>query len=239
MQNNKDTEDLYITRKRKKWKFAHFQRYQNCFDLGHYVPRSDKSYDEKSLRESFKTAIKYLPKQQPLTVELAAGNAQFSLESARRNPTKNFMAIDIKADRLYTSAKAALEEGVNNIVFVRLQISLLKAFVAPHSVDVLWLTFPDPRPKKGDQKQRLTHPNFLLDYQEVLAPNGKLYFKTDNMKLFDWSTEQFRQQGWTPIETTRDLHASDLASEYKIMTHYEKKYHAKGDPIFFACLSPN
>lgn len=235
--NNIDNKNLVITRKRKKWKFAHFEQYNNCFDFGQFVSRSDANYNSELLANSATEVISYFDKVQPVVVELAAGNAQFSLELARQNRDKNYIAIDIKADRLYTSAKAALEEDVSNIAFVRLQLSMVGLFFSQTKIDLLWLTFPDPRPKKGDQKLRLTHSDFLEQYRSILSPNGRLLFKTDNKKLFEWSLEQFKKEGWDLLVSSRDLHRADLPSHYKIMTHYELKYHGEGYPIYFAELS--
>ena len=93
---------LVITRKRKKWKFAHFDSWENCFALA-------RGEDPQNVAE--KIQHYFAPRTDPgaegrrLVLELAAGNAQFSLELARRYPQVNFIAIDVKSDRLYTSAK--------------------------------------------------------------------------------------------------------------------------------------
>jgi tRNA (guanine-N7-)-methyltransferase len=166
---------LVITRRRKKWKFAHFNAYPNCF-----------SFDKN---EDLIIKIKeYLPKNRPIVLELAAGTAQFSLELAKRHPDQNFIAIDIKSDRLYTSAKRALEEGIANIAFVRMPISKIGEVFKEKSVDIIWLTFPDPYPRKRSAKHRLSHPSFLQYYRKILMSTGKLYFKTDNRDLFLWSS---------------------------------------------------
>ena len=236
-ENENENENLVITRKRKKWKFAHFRQYKNCFDFGEFVRRDDRATNQVLLQDYSKKVLSYFAKKQKLTVEIAAGNAQFSLELARRHPDQNFIAIDIKADRLYTSAKSALEENLNNIIFIRLQLAMFSVFLPTQSVDKLWLTFPDPRPKKGDHKQRLTHPFFLSQYEAVLKPGGELYFKTDNQQLFDWSLEQFDKQGWYKQKFSRNLHASNMPEDYKIMTQYEQKYSSEGSPTFFIQLS--
>ena len=175
MINDLQNDNLYITRKRKLWKFAHFESYQNCFDFGDLIPRNDKPHDVTKVQESANKLHHAFSKQQPLVLELAAGNAQFSLALATLHPEQNFIAVDIKADRLYTSAKQALVEGINNIIFVRLHISMIDDLLPRHSVDTVWLTFPDPRPKKGDRSQRLTHPRFLDSYQAILKSEGELY----------------------------------------------------------------
>lgn len=215
-----ENDGLYITRKRKKWKFAHFDSYANCF--AHKIGE-----DPKQIRAALK---KYFTKDQPIVLELAAGNAQFSLQLAKKHPECNFIAIDIKSDRLYTSAKQALEEEVENIAFLRMHMNELATIFDKKAIDELWLTFPDPYPKKRSAKHRLTHPNFLQLYRNILKDTGKLKFKTDNRELFLWSLEQFVAEKWHFTELSFDLHESDLPDEYKIKTYYEQKFTSEGIP---------
>lgn len=218
-----ENDRLYITRKRKKWKFAHFDSYANCFT--HKIGENPKQ---------IRTALKkYFTKQQPIVLELAAGNAQFSFQLAKKHPERNFIAVDIKSDRLYTSAKRALEEGVENIAFLRMHMNDLLEVFGKKSVDELWLTFPDPYPKKRSAKHRLTHSVFLQKYREILKADDVLMFKTDNRELFLWSLEQFVAEKWHLTELSFDLHESDLPAEYKIKTYYEQKFTDQQIPINF------
>lgn len=220
--------DLFITRKRKKWKFAHFDSYVNCF--------SHAREDDPGI--VWKTLSNYLPKKQSLTLEIAAGNAQFSFQLAKKYPKQNFIAVDIKSDRLYTSAKQALEEGINNIAFVRMSIYELNKVFPKNSAETIWLTFPDPFMRKRSIRRRLSHPLFLQQYREILEKDGRLKFKTDNRELFLWSLEQFVAEKWQFQELSFDLHESDLSEDYKIMTHYEKKFIAEDFAINYCSLAP-
>lgn len=218
---------LVISRKRKRYKFAHFDNFANCFWL-----------DDSSASQTKRAIKRYFTKAQPLTLELAAGTADLSLELARRYPQQNLAAIDTKSDRLYTSAKQALTEGLTNLVFVRLHISQLARLWPPGSVETIWLTFPDPYPRKRSVRRRLTHPQFLAVYQQVLRPGGQLHFKTDNQALFAWSLEQFASVGWQVRQQSSDLHASALPADDKIMTAYERRFHGQGLPIYYVSISP-
>lgn len=215
LQTNEDPfRHLVISRKRKLYKFAHFDSFDNCFEFS----RGDEPQSlDRRLTSYFVTS-------QPRILEIAAGNAQFSLELARLHPDIHFVAADIKSDRLYTSAKQALVEGVSNIAFVRINMQELVNAVAPSSFDTIWLTFPDPFLRKRSVRRRLTHPSFLALYAQLLCKNGSLRFKTDNRELFLWSLEQFVAQKWQIGELTFDLHESRLPADYKIMTQYEQRY---------------
>ncbi len=210
------SEKLFITRKRKLWKFAHFDEWANCFQASAVSP------------EFWRT---HFPAKQPLTVEVGAGTADLSLGLGRAHPDRNFVAVDVKSDRLYTGAKVALNDKLDNIAFVRAQLRGMIDLFEPGSIDQLWVTFPDPFPRDKQAKHRLTNPSFLKVYANLLAKHGVLRFKTDNRELFLWSLEQLVAEGWTLQELSFDLHESDLPEDYKITTYFERKFLAQGIPI--------
>ena len=71
---------------------------------------------------------------------------------------------------------------------------------------------------------------FMKVYDQVLAKDGRVEFKTDNQDLFTYSLEAIPEAGWNIEAFTRDLHHSDMA-EGNVMTEYETKFSAMGNPI--------
>lgn len=210
MKEQLNPNDFIITRKRKQYKFALFANHPLCYEIDEW--NSESAAD---------------------VVEIGAGTGLFAVELAARFPDKRVVAIDVKADRLITGAKEATEKGLTNIRFLRAHVSQLKGAIRPHTVEKLWVTFPDPFPKDRHAKHRLTGAHFLDFYKTILSPNGALYFKTDAKALFDWSLEQLVANKWWLSELTFDLHDSVLANEYKIMTTYERRYVKEGRKINF------
>jgi len=209
-------DDFIITRKRKKYKFARFSNYENCFEA----------------TEITAGQIAKLADGRPVTVEIGAGTGLFAAELARRHPDRFFVATDVKADRLQTGAKLALELKLDNIAFVRIHTMQITTIFDPHSVAEIWLTFSDPFPRDRQAKHRLSHPYFLKLYSDVLKDDGVLRQKTDNHALFDWSLEQLVMNEWSLTELSHDLHESKLSDDYKIMTTFEKRFVAEGLPIY-------
>lgn len=219
---------LMITRKRKLYKFAHFDAWPNCFSYSAKNSNAKTKLNAYLQGDTLQAA--------PLVLEVAAGTALFSVEMARRHPEKNFIAIDVKSDRLYTGAKKAQEEGIGNVAFLRMHLSDVEQFFKDMTVETIWLTFPDPFPRKRSAKHRLTHISYLRQYRNILGVNGKLNFKTDNRELFLWSLEQFVKEKWHIHELSFDLHESLLPEDYKIMTSYEKRFSAQNISINFVSL---
>jgi tRNA (guanine-N7-)-methyltransferase len=200
-----DPQQFVIKKRRKLYKFAVFSNSPLCYELDEW-------------------------EKQPIDViEVGAGTGLFSVELAARYPAKKFVAIDVKADRLQKGAGVATERGLTNISFVRARVEdqLIDMF-EPHSVESIWITFPDPFPKKGSATRRMTHPQFLKIYDQLLQPGGALYLKHDNRVFFDWSLEQLQNEKWSIDEQSFDLHASNLSDDYKILTTYEKRWLGEG-----------
>jgi tRNA (guanine-N7-)-methyltransferase len=204
-----DPRDYMITRKRKQYKFAKFHNSPLCFE-----------FDEWQ-------------KQSADCVEVGAGTGLFSVELATRYPDKRFVALDVKGDRLQKGAYEAEARGLINIRFVRARADQLEECFEPQSLESVWVTFPDPFPKKRSAGRRLTHPTFLRHYQTLLKPHGSLFVKHDNLSFFTWSLEQLVAERWRIAELSFDLHDSDLSDDYKIQTTYETRWLKEGSATNF------
>ena len=208
-------DDFVIVRKRKKYKFAKFHNAENCFELDEW-------------RDFYR-------QHQPgiFGLEIGAGTGLFSVELAAHCPDKLFAAIDVKADRLQKGAYIALERGLKNIYFIRARADQIGDLFALSTLVNIWVTFPDPFPKKRAAGRRLTHPYFLRSYAQLLQPGGELLFKHDDRDFFCWSLEQLVAEKWQITELSFDLHESSLDDEYKTMTTYEQRWLNEGKAINF------
>lgn len=203
--NQLNPKDYIITRKRKKYKFALFHNSPLCFE----VEQWDKSW-------------------QPTVIEVGAGTGLLSVALAEQYPKKCFTAIDVKGDRLQSGARLAEEKGLTNIRFLRARADQLPDLFSSHSLDAVWVTFPDPFPKSRSGARRLTHPAYLRLYRELLVSDGALYFKTDARNLFMWSLEQLVAEKWLIDQLSFDLHESVLHDDYKIITTFETRWTSEG-----------
>ena len=175
----------------------------------------------------------YFKNSNPITLELACGRGEYTIGMARLFPERNFIGVDIKGDRIWKGSSIAAEEELSNVAFLRTHILVIENFFDSKEVDELWLTFPDPRPRKRDAKRRLTGPRFLEMYKRLLKPGGHLRFKTDNTELFNYSLEELsRRDDLKNLKLTHDLYESDLRHEcFDIKTRYEEIFANKGETI--------
>ena len=175
----------------------------------------------------------YFRNQHPITLELACGRGEYSVGLARQFPERNFIGVDKKGDRLWKGSTWAVEEGLQNVAFLRTEILFIESFFEVGEVDEVWLTFPDPLPRKRDAKRRLSSTRYLDMYKKVLKPSGYFRFKTDNTDLFNFTLETLGYRNdLVDFSYTHDLYNSALRAEcFDIKTKYEAMFAAKGEVI--------
>lgn len=167
----------------------------------------------------------------PIHVEIGMGKGQFILKLAALNPDVNYIGIEKFSSVLIRAVEKQEEAELPNLVFLRFDAEDIEDIFDENEVDRIYLNFSDPWPKERHAKRRLTSTRFLGRYIKFLKPEGYVAFKTDNKELFDFSLEQVKEAGWRLEEVTFDLHNSEFA-EGNIMTEYEERFSAKGNPIF-------
>jgi tRNA (guanine-N7-)-methyltransferase len=175
----------------------------------------------------------YFKNENPITAELACGRGEYTIGLARFFPNRNYIGVDMKGDRIWKGSTVAVEQAISNVGFLRTQILNIETFFDTGELDEVWLTFPDPRPRKRDAKRRLTSPRFLEMYKRILKPSGYFRFKTDNTPLFDYSLGEIGlRDDIVDLKVTHDLYSSDLKDEcFDIKTRYEEMFTAKGEKI--------
>lgn len=169
----------------------------------------------------------------PISLELACGRGEYTIGLARLFPQLNIIGVDIKGERIWKGSSVALEEQLNNAAFLRTHIMMIENFFEPGEVNEIWLTFPDPRPRKRDIKRRLTSPRYMDTYKRLLSPGGYVRLKTDNTDLYEYTMEQLQlRTDITDLAFTSDVYASDLEKEcFDIKTRYEQEFTQKGEKI--------
>ena len=168
----------------------------------------------------------------PIVLELACGNGEYTVSRSISDKERNFIGIDIKGARIWKGANELEKQKSTNALFLRTQIENIMDFFNIDEIEEIIISFPDPRPKKRDIKKRLTNINFLNLYYEVLNKNGILILKTDDEKLFEFSRDEIKLSKFNVNDYTKDLHSSTKFDLYKkIKTKYEEKFLLEGKKI--------
>lgn len=200
-----------------------------------HIPGSEQQIEESpfviSGPEEFRGQWNmFFGNENPLHIEVGMGKGRFITELAAAHPEINYIGIERYTSVLLKAVEKRSLMFLPNLYFLCVDARTLLDIFDEGEVDRIYLNFSDPWPKDRHAKRRLTSPQFMALYDRILAPEGQVEFKTDNMGLFDYSLESIPEAGWTITASTKDLHHSDMA-EGNIMTEYEAKFSAMGNPI--------
>ena len=163
----------------------------------------------------------------PIRIEIGCGKGNFIIQNALTYPDINFIGIEMY-DTVLMYAVNKIEEDIPNLRFIRMDARLIED-VFDKEIDIIYLNFSDPWPKNRNAKRRLTHERFLSRYDSIFKEEKRIFLKTDNTGLFEFSIESLSCYGYKLKNVSLDLFNS--AFEGNIMTEYEKKFTDKGVKI--------
>lgn len=204
------------------------------------IPRAESTIEEhevaiKNEKQQRGKWQQIFGNEQEIHIEIGMGKGRFILNMAKEHPEINYIGIEryssvlLRALELYDLEKY---QNLKNIRFICMDAREIADVFCPGEVDRIYLNFSDPWPKARHAKRRLTSLEFLARYEKVLKPGGHLEFKTDNKALFEFSLEEIAlAKNWEMVSHTFDLHHDEAMCQGNIMTEYEQKFSAKGNPI--------
>ncbi|MCE3280333.1 MAG: trmB [Bacteroidetes bacterium] len=216
--------------KRKLMKFAQVSTFENCFFLSFEQSQVGGLPMKGNWRKD------YFKNDNPIVLELGCGKGEYTIGLASRFPEKNFIGVDIKGNRIWTGAKTAIEEKMNNVAFIRTRIDFIESCFNDGEVDEIWITFPDPQPLKTTIRQRLTNMIFLERYRRILRKDGIIKLKTDSEFFYNYTHEVIKENNFEVLDSTNDLYGDVVKREEyltNIKTYYEKKFSDMGFKICY------
>jgi tRNA (guanine-N7-)-methyltransferase len=219
--------------KNKHRKFAEINTFSNVVQPGFRFP-----VGEHSLKGNWNKQFFF--NNNPIVLEIGCGKGEYTIGMAGAFPERNFLGIDIKGNRLWTGAHYALENGLNNVGFLRVQAEHLYCFFDEAEVSEIWVTFPDPQLNKPRIRKRLTSPGFLEMYRKFLKPGSAICLKTDNLLFYEYTLDLVRECGYKVHTATEDLYNDPGDTDplvLNIKTYYENIFLKEGKKICFLKFS--
>jgi len=149
-------------------------------------------------------------------------------------PKKNFIGVDIKGSRIWKGATDSNNINLKNIAFLRIRIDHVLRCFSKDEISEIWITFPDPQIKKKRERKRLTHPEFLTKYSQVLKDDGVIHLKTDSLFLYGYTLGIIQAENHELLDCTHDIYGvNQERKDIDIQTHYEKKFRNIGKSITY------
>lgn len=164
----------------------------------------------------------------PIYIEIGMGKGQFIINNAINYPNINFIGIE-KYDSVIAKGLQKIPDGLNNLLMVRADALDIDNFFTKE-IDMIYLNFSDPWPKKRHHLRRLSSSVFLGKYDSIFKGKKTIEMRTDNADLFTYSLVSYSNWGYIFDEVSLDLHKDNKPL---ITTEYEDKFSDLNMPIYF------
>ncbi len=115
----------------------------------------------------------------PVAVEIGPGGGEFLLAAARREPARNFFAIERSASHTRAIGEKLARNGVQNARVVCADAACLIELLPEASVAAFYVQFPDPWWKRRHQKRRVWTARFVAALRRALVVGGTVEMITD------------------------------------------------------------
>lgn len=206
------------------------QRLADCKDKLFEIITDELNFEKAIQNKEYIDFDKIFGNDNPTVLEIGCGKGKFACEYAKAHPEQNVIAVEKYGNVIVEACERAIEDGIDNLYFIKGNAEYLPKYIKDGSVERIFLNFSCPFPKNKYAIHRLTHHRFLSIYRLLLCEVGEIHQKTDNMHFFEFSIEEFSQNGFALKNVSLDLHRSGF--EDNIMTEYEARFSSMGMPIY-------
>lgn len=206
------------------------QRLADCKDKLFEIITDELNFEKAIQSKEYLDFDKIFGNGNPTVLEIGCGKGKFACEYAKAHPEQNVIAVEKYGNVIVEACERAIEDGIDNLYFIKGNAEYLPKYIKDGSVERIFLNFSCPFPKNKYAIHRLTHHRFLSIYRLLLCDGGEIHQKTDNMHFFEFSIEEFSQNGFALKNVSLDLHRSSF--EDNIMTEYEARFSSMGMPIY-------
>lgn len=160
-----------------------------------------------------------------IVLEIGSGKGRFLLASAAERPDTNFIGIEKSLHYYRVIRDRVLKRGLANVRLINHDaFPVLQKMIPDASLSEVHIYFPDPWPRKREQKRRIIRPDALAEMRRALVKGGSGIFVTDHKDYYEIAapliSEFFRAEAKIP------------GPEDVPRTNYEAKYRAQGRPIY-------
>lgn len=161
----------------------------------------------------------------PVVLEIGSGKGRFLISEATDRPDCNFLGIEKSLHYHRLIGERVTKRALTNVRLINYDaFQVMQKMIAADSVSEIHIYFPDPWPRKREQKRRIIRPEALAEMRRVLIPGGSGVYVTDHREYFEIAApliaSVFRSESRTPGP-------DDLPR-----TNYEAKYREEGRPIY-------
>lgn len=209
------------------------ERLSGVSDVLYICENEDRNFNTAVLQKEYLDLNKWFGNGNDLYLEIGCGKGKFAVEYAKSHPDINLLAVEKESNVIVSACELAINENVKNLKFMKCSAEYLERYIKEKSISGIFLNFSCPFPKNRYASHRLTSERFLSIYKRILKDGAEIHQKTDNRKFFEFSLEEFSNNGFFIKNISLDLHQDDLTDfDENIVTEYEARFMAMNKPIY-------
>ena len=160
-----------------------------------------------------------------VVLQIGSGKGRFLIAEATSQPDVNFIGIEKSLHYHRVIRDRVAKRGLTNIRLINHDAFLvLRDMLADGSIEEIHIYFPDPWPRKREQKRRIIRAEALAEMKRVLVPGGSGIYVTDHREYYEAAAPVIESffRGERRILTAAD----------PPRTNYEAKFREEGREIF-------
>ena len=162
---------------------------------------------------------------QPVILEIGSGKGRFLISTAMERPEVNLIGIEKSLHYHRVIRERVLKRHLRNVRLINHDAFLvLRDMIPDASISELHIYFPDPWPRKREQKRRIIRPEVLREMRRVLVDGGSGIYVTDHQSYFEVAAPLIEAE----FRAERRVPGPDDVPR----TNYEAKYRAEGRAIY-------
>lgn len=186
------------------------------------VPAPEGAFDPRSL----------FPQGREVWFEIGFGGGEHLVHQAAAHPDVGFIGCEPFVEGVAKALGGIEDHSLSNVrIWPDDARLLLDAFV-PGSLARAFILFPDPWPKRRQQKRRLVQPEFLTSLRRALAPGARVRFATDVASYADEALLTFLKDGGFEWQASRADDWRRPPADH-VTTRYESKKLGDCAPVWF------
>lgn len=161
----------------------------------------------------------------PVILEIGSGKGRFLIATATERPDLNVIGIEKSLHYYRVIRDRILKRGLRNVRLINHDAFLvLQKMIPDSSIQEVHIYFPDPWPRKKEQKRRIIRPEVLKELRRVLVEGGSGIYVTDHQEYFEAAAPHVEAE----FRSERRVPGPDDPPR----TNYEAKYRQQGRPIY-------
>ncbi len=162
-----------------------------------------------------------------IRVEIGFGNGEFLAHMAKKFPEVNFIGFELSITSFVKAQKKFYREGIDNVRLVMVDGRFgIRELFEDESVEHVYVNFPCPWSKKGQEKKRITYGDFAKALAAVLEMGGTFELMTDDKDYAEEVFSKFKESDFFDIEPMK------IDFKRDVQTRYEKKWISMGRHTF-------